>query len=819
LTSEVIYGIESDQRGGLWLSGNAGLLRFDPATGEARPYHREHGLQGEEFNFGAHFRTRSGLLAFGGSKGFNLFDPLRAIEQSVPPGVVLTNVEVLNKPAVTTKPYPLLDRLELGYRDTIVSFEFAALDYAAPNQNRYAYRLRGFDQDWVQLRHRRAVSYTNLDPGSYVLEVKAATSDGVWGPAALSLPIVMAPAPWRTLWAYAVYATALGLLMYGWHLAQRRQLARVAEYGRRLETEVADRTNELRERNAELDRMNQVKGDFMARMSHEIRSPMNGVIGTLELLQRTPQSAQQAKLATTARTSAQSLLRILNDILDLAKVEAGKLGLEPEAFDIGALIGQTAQLLAPQAEAKRLELIVAVAPAIDHLVVGDALRIQQLLTNLIGNAVKFTERGEIVVRATVGDSSATDQEIMITVRDTGIGMTREALARVFEPFAQADESTTRRFGGTGLGLAICRELAALMGASISVESEPGRGSVFTLRLRLPRGILIARPDADRLAGCRALIASGRPPLLAAIVDDARTWGLALETVASGTELAGRLAEVAADPKAPRIDAVIIDADSLAEEAVAFARDRAQSGRPPVVFLCSGDPQLRARLGALDAATALVGKPVQHLELHEALLCALGRQPKPIVATPRPGGDRRLPAHVLVADDNPVNQTVAEGFLIEMGCTVTCVGDGRAAVTRASSGAFDLILMDLQMPDIDGIDATAMIRRAEAAAGGRRTPIIALTANASATHRKDCLAASMDDFLGKPLYLEDLREVLQRWMPGHVYAPESPRPATPLVAEPAEASTLLDAEMIAGIRSISRPGQTSLFTRLVQLFAA
>ncbi|MGB8694499.1 MAG: response regulator, partial [Steroidobacteraceae bacterium] len=172
-----------------------------------------------------------------------------------------------------------------------------------------------------------------------------------------------------------------------------------------------------------------------------------------------------------------------------------------------------------------------------------------------------------------------------------------------------------------------------------------------------------------------------------------------------------------------------------------------------------------------------------------------------------------------ADDNPVNQTVAEGFLIEMGCTVTCVGDGRAAVTRASSGAFDLILMDLQMPDIDGIAATTMIRRAEAVAGGRRTPIIALTANASATHRKDCLAANMDDFLGKPLYLEDLREVLQRWMPGHVYAPESPRPATPLVAEPAEASTCLDAEMIAGIRSISRPGQASLFTRLVQLFAA
>jgi signal transduction histidine kinase/ligand-binding sensor domain-containing protein/CheY-like chemotaxis protein/HPt (histidine-containing phosphotransfer) domain-containing protein len=816
LTSEVIYGIESDQRGGLWLSGNAGLVRFDPAAGVARPYHREHGLQGEEFNFGAHFRTRGGLLAFGGSNGFNLFDPRRANEKAVPPSVVLTNVEVLNKPAITAKPYPSLDRLELGYRDTIVSFEFAALDYAAPNQNRYAYRLRGFDQDWVLLRHRRAVSYTNLDPGSYLLEVKAATSDGVWGPAALSLPIVMAPAPWRTLWADAIYAAALGLLLYGWHLVQRHRLAQVAEYGRRLETEVADRTNELRERNAELDRVNQVKSDFMARMSHEIRSPMNGVIGTLELLQRTPQSAQQSKLATTARASAQSLLRILNDILDLAKVEAGKMGLELESFDLCALIEQTAQLLAPQAEAKQLELIVAVAPELDYLVVGDALRIQQLLTNLIGNAIKFTDRGEVVVCAAGGDSGASDQEITISVRDSGIGMTREALARVFEPFAQADESTTRRFGGTGLGLAICRELAALMNASISVESEPGRGSVFTLQLRLPRGNPNARPDAGNLAGRRALIASGRPALLAAIVNHARAWGLTLETVASGAELAGRLAEAAADLKAPRIDAVIVDADSLPEEAAALAPGRAQPGWPPVVFLCSGDAPLRVRSSA---PTTLVGKPVQRAELHEALLRALGRETKPRVASLRSGGVRRLPAHVLVADDNPVNQTVAEGFLIEMGCTVTCVGDGRAAVTRASSGAFDLILMDLQMPDIDGIAATTMIRRAEAAAGGRRTPIIALTANASATHRKDCLAANMDDFLGKPLYLEDLREVLQRWMPGHIYAPESPRPAVRLAAEPAELRTPLDAEMIAGIRSISRPGQASLFTRLVGLFAS
>ena len=819
LTSEVIYGVESDQRGGLWLSGNTGLVRYDPATGEARPFHREHGLQGEEFNFGAYFRTRAGLLAFGGPNGFNLFDPTRALEQSVPPKVVLTNVEILNKPAITTKPYPLLDRLDLGYRDTVVSFEFAALDFAAPNRNRYAYRLGGFDRDWVALRHRRALSYTNLDPGRYLLEVRGATSDGVWGPVALSLPIVVEPAPWRTPWAYAIYAFALCLVMYGWHLAQRRKLAQVAESGRRLEAVVTDRTNELRERNAELDRVNRVKSDFLARMSHEIRSPMNGVIGTLELLQRTAQSGSQAKLTTTARNSAQSLMRILNDILDLAKVEAGKLTLEVAPFDLAAIIEETAQLLVPQAEAKRLELVVASAPELDRLLLGDALRIQQILTNLIGNAIKFTERGEVVVRAMVSDASVTDREITISVSDSGIGMNPEALARVFEPFAQADESTTRRYGGTGLGLAICRELAALMGASIAAESEPARGSVFTVRLRLPCAEQLARADAGCFAGCRALVANGGPALLAAIAGEAHAWGLKLEVLPDGANLASRCAALAVDAGVARIDAVIVDADSFTSDFGSIAPDTPASGSPPVVFLCSADPAVRQRLDAAAVSAAIVCKPVRRAELHDALAGAFGRKLGTAAARPALHRERRFPAHVLVADDNPVNQTIAHEFLVEMGCSVTCVADGRTAVTRASSGAFDLILMDLQMPDIDGIAAAGMIRQAEANVGARHTPIIAVTANASDTHREACLLAGMDDFLGKPLYFEALRNVLLRWLTQQLPAMEAAAPVASVAALPGTVRTTLDSEMIARIRSISRPGQVSLFARLVELFSA
>jgi signal transduction histidine kinase/ligand-binding sensor domain-containing protein/CheY-like chemotaxis protein/HPt (histidine-containing phosphotransfer) domain-containing protein len=818
LPSDVVYGIETDARGALWLSGNAGLTRYDPETGHVRQFHREHGLQGEEFAFGSHFRTRAGLLAFGGANGFNLFDPGRVTETAAVPQLVLTSVEVLNKPARTPLPYPLLERLALDYRDGMVSFEFAALDYASPSANRYAYRLRGFDPDWVEMRQRRRVTYTNLAAGSYVLEVKAANSDGAWSPVAIHLPVSVAPAPWRTWWAMLCYAAAVALLLYGAHRQQRRKLAEAAEGSRRLEAQVAQRTAELRDRNAELDRVNQVKSDFLARMSHEIRSPMNGVIGTLELLQRTPQSVQQAQLTTTIKASAQSLLRILNDILDLSKVEAGKLSLEATPFDLAALVEETVQLFAPQAEAKHLELIVSPAPELDRLVVGDALRMQQILLNLLGNAIKFTERGEVVVTATAGAAGAAganELAVTIAIRDTGIGMTPEALARVFEPFAQADESTTRRYGGTGLGLAICRELAALMGTTIQVDSAPGRGSQFTVQLRLPAGEPIVRADAGRLQGLRAAVASRRPALVEAIIRHGRAAGVAIDALPSDVAVAA-YPGAAATPSPP-LDVLVVDADSFAAELPAIAQRGAAAGQPALVIACSADPVLRAQLAASGATAPVVGKPVRRAELLDALARATGRRAAPPAGAPAPTAVPHVQAHVLVAEDNPVNQVVTEGFLTEIGCSVTCVADGRAAVTHASSAAFDLILMDLQMPGMDGLAATALIRKAESLAGGRHTPIVAVTANASAVHRASCLAAGMDDFLGKPLLLEDLRAVLARWLPEHAQPASAARPKPPAASRPA-VSGPLDADMIAGIRCMSRPGAASLFPRLVTLFA-
>jgi signal transduction histidine kinase/ligand-binding sensor domain-containing protein/FixJ family two-component response regulator len=796
LTSDAIYGIEPDAHGGLWLSGNAGLVRYDPATGEMRPFHREHGLQGDEFVFGAHHHTRGGLLAFGGPNGFNLFDPAQVTERSAPPMVALTNVEILNKPARTAVPYPLLDRLELGYRDTVASFEFAALDFAAPAKNRYAYRLRGFDPEWIVLRQRRPVSYTNLDPGRYVFEVRAANSDGAWSRTAISLPIVVAPAPWRSWWAYALYAAAACLLLYTWSRSQRGKLAQAAAARTRLEAEVAARTSELRERNTELDRLNRVKNDFLARMSHEIRTPMNGIIGMGELLMRAGLSPQQERMARTVNESAKSLMEILNDTLDLAKIEAGRLTLESASFDLAAVMTETAELFAPQAHGKGLELVVAPAPDLDCLVVGDALRVRQVLLNLVGNAVKFTAAGEIALTADLADRSADRAIVSISVRDSGIGMPADVVARIFDPFTQGDESTTRRFGGTGLGLAICRELVALMHGTVTATSEPDVGSTFTVRLPLSLG---AAPPACRASYSRStLIVTRRATLADAVERQCRLLNAACRWVHPDQATTSIAAHVE-----PGQDSVIVDVDSCpgeAEQLIAVCHEARYAQR--VVLLGTSAALAGLDLPSRAPAARTASKPLGPLGLREALTMAGGESARAPAA--RTGGIGRLRGNVLIVEDNAVNAAVFEGLLDEIGCSHTTVTGGREAVALASGHLYGAILMDVHMPDMDGWTATGLIRRAEA--GQRRTPIIALTADAGETHRQRCLAADMDGFLSKPLALEDLHAMLARWLPA---APaEAPGPAK---------AGSLSKETLSRIMELERGGRGGFLKRVARIF--
>jgi signal transduction histidine kinase/ligand-binding sensor domain-containing protein/CheY-like chemotaxis protein/HPt (histidine-containing phosphotransfer) domain-containing protein len=489
LTSDTINGVLVDAAGKIWMSGNAGLMRLDPDSGAVKTYHVEDGAMGEEFTSGAYFRLRDGRLCFGGPRGFNIFDPARLTESPQPPRLALTGVEILGAPAPGATPDWLRSRIPLDYRDNIVSLDFSVLDFTSPRHNRIAYRMAGLTDRWIDLGTQHRITLTNLEPGEHVLEVRGANSDSVWS-APVKITLYRSPAPWASPWAYAAYGLVLLGLLAGRLRQQQLERRHQARERERLEAEVAARTRELSESNRQLAEAARAKSDFLDRMSHELRTPMNGVVGMTELLARTPQSATQTRLTQTIRSSAQVLLRIVNDLLDLSRAQAGKIALETLPVDLARILEESASLFSATTQAKGIRLEVrppdvsAAGPALGKTLVGDPFRIRQIVMNLVGNAVKFTDQGVIRVQAGV-DACAEDRAaVHITISDTGIGMDAATVAKVFEPFTQADESTSRRFGGSGLGLAICRELAELMGGRVTVESSPGVGSTFHVTLAL-----------------------------------------------------------------------------------------------------------------------------------------------------------------------------------------------------------------------------------------------------------------------------------------------------------------------------------------------
>jgi signal transduction histidine kinase/ligand-binding sensor domain-containing protein/DNA-binding response OmpR family regulator len=804
LSSDALYGVVPDGRGRVWLSGNAGLMRLDPTTGAIKTYHREHGLQGEEFSFGAYSRLRDGRVAFGGPGGFNIFDPATLTENTQAPRVALTNVDVLGVRAAGATPFWLRDRVSLDYRGTIVSFDFGVLDFTSPTHNRLAYRMAGLTDDWIDVGSQRRVTLTNLDFGEHVLEVRAANADSVWSKTPLRLTIHRAPAPWASPLAYALYALALLAFVARRVQLHRRKLREMVAARERLEAEVRLRTHELTESNRQLEEAARAKSDFLDRMSHELRTPMNGVVGMTELLTRTTLSATQSHLTKTIRSSAQILLQIVNDLLDLSKIRAGKVALEKLPIDLAQVLEECTSLFAGTAENKNIELIVCPPGPTRRVLLGDPLRLRQVLMNLVGNAVKFTERGEVVVRADVELGDGDRATVRLSVTDTGIGMDAAAVAKIFEPFAQADETTTRRFGGTGLGLAICREIADLMGGRITVESQAGVGSTF--RLSLPLGLGKATPQESAPLPQRSVRIFTRRPSLA-------------DSVARHAALLG-LTVLPADSDTVEADIVVVDASTRPSTLASLLASSASNPKL-VVIATSADVESRA-LRLLLPEQQIVLKPVHGTALHEAFAAALGVEARATHVQPALAPTGPVKAHVLLVEDEPVNAAVAEGYLAAMGCTATTVTNGADAVACAAAEHFDIILMDLSMPGMDGFATTALIRsqqgRANAHGGQARVPIVALTAHDPARYRDKCLAADMDDILSKPYTLEDCARMLHRWLA----RADSPRGAGvphAIAAAPRAPDALasVDANAVAALRKLNVGGHADLYSELVELF--
>ncbi|MCX6583663.1 MAG: response regulator [Candidatus Aminicenantes bacterium] len=814
LTDDVIYGILEDIQGNLWLSTNNWLLKFNPLTRESKTYDYDDGVQGNEFNSNSCFKNKDGEMFFGGTNGLNYFDPESIRKNLYPPPVVLTDFKKFNKSVQLAKEIAYVKEITLPYSENFISFEFAALDYAAPTKNRYRYKLVGVDREWIDAGANRFANYTELKGGNYVFRVIGSNSDGTWNEAGTSIRIIIIPPVYETRWFQALAGLLLVTAVIAGSTWKTRALRKQRD---KLERLVNERTSELMEAKEKAEVAAKARAEFLAKMSHEIRTPMNGIIGMTDLAIEAPEiSEEQRNNLKLVKASANNLLDIIDDVLDFSRIESGNLEMESIDFHFANTISGVIKLLAIKAHKKNLNFNYLIQPEVPEYLKGDPSRLRQILMNLLGNAIKFTQSGEVLLeirmledKTGIGAAPETDSPAVpsillhFSVSDTGIGVSPGKQETIFDAFVQGDNSTTRKYGGSGLGLSISSRLLELMGGEIWVESpsnvespdyssppdkhtrggalyratSPYGGPGSTFNFIIPTQVPVRKreplkiPGMDKLKGMPVLLVGENHTSRKILEERLCRWGMIPHSVQTEEQVFSVLA-------AEQILLVILDTKLIGLDGFKLAekiKKRQGYGGINIIMLVTsgqiGDARRSSELGI----AAYLTKPIESFELMDAIRRVIGlailSEKKQELVTKHSIRQDMEKFNILVAEDNKINQKLIVMRLSKLGHRVEVVDNGKDLVELWKTGRFELILMDIQMPEMDGMQATHLIREMEtelARAGfpgdSYHIPIVALTAHAMKGDREKFLDAGMDAYIAKPIDVSDLISTIKNLTP-------------------------------------------------------